>query len=278
MLMRIRTVTAITPVRNGAPLIARTVESIVNQSAVKSGRLNLTYILCDGASTDGTVEAARAASAGAALDVISEPDTGMYDALAHGLRRATGDLVFYLNAGDMLFSNALDVVADVMETHDVRWVTGYNAYFNAAGAVVGARLPFRFRPALMQRGAYGTILPMVQQESTFWHRDMLATVDLQKLATYRLAGDHYLWHQFSTLEELTIAKVFLGGFSYHGNHLSAAIDEYRREARCHSEKLSWRTRVRAHADRLLWRVPGQLKERANPRYLLAYDHDTHEWR
>jgi hypothetical protein len=58
MLMRIRTVTAITPVLNGAPLIARTVESLTNQSAVRSGRLNLTYLLCAGASMDATAEAA----------------------------------------------------------------------------------------------------------------------------------------------------------------------------------------------------------------------------
>jgi len=278
MLMLIRTVSAITPVLNGAPLIARTVDSIVNQSAIRSGRLNLTYIVCDGASTDGTVEAARAASDGAALDVISEPDTGMYEALAHGLRRATGDLVFYLNAGDMLFPNALDVVADVMEAHDVRWVTGYDAYFNDAGAIVGARLPFRFRPALMQVGIYGTMLPMVQQESTFWHRDMLDAVDLDQLTAYRLAGDHYLWRRFSTLEELTIAKVFLGGFGYHGNHLSADIDEYRRELRRHCGTPRLRDRLRAQTDRILWRAPDRLKKLANPRCMLVYEPDSGQWR
>jgi glycosyltransferase involved in cell wall biosynthesis len=278
MLMRIRTVTAITPVLNGAPLIARTVESIVNQSAVKSGRLDLTYIVCDGESTDGTAEAARAASDGTALDVISEPDTGMYDALAHGLRRATGDLVFYLNAGDMLFPNALDVVADVMETHGVQWVTGYDAYFNDAGAIVGARLPFRFRPALMRAGVYGTVLPMVQQESTFWHRDMLAAVDLDELASYQLAGDHYLWHQFSTLEELTIAKVFLGGFGYHGDHLSADIDKYRRELRRHCDTPRLRIRLRAQADRILWRAPDRLKKLANPHSMLVYEPASDVWR
>ncbi len=202
----------------------------------------------------------------------------MYDALAHGLRRATGDLCFYLNAGDMLFPNALDIVADVMETHGVHWVTGYDAYFNDAGAIVGARLPFRFRPALMQAGVYGTMLPMVQQESTFWHRDMLSAVDLDELTMYQLAGDHYLWHRFATLEELTIAKVFLGGFGYHRNHLSADIDGYRRELRRHCGKPRLRTQLLAQADRILWRAPDRMKKLANPRFMLVYEPGSGQWR
>ena len=45
-------------------------------------------------------------------------------------------MIFYLNAGDMLFSGALDVVLDVVERTQVNWLTGYGAIVNADGVVV----------------------------------------------------------------------------------------------------------------------------------------------
>ena len=167
----VTTVTAITPVRNGAALIGRTVTSIASQSAVQSGRVELQYLLCDGASTDATVAVALAAaeSAGVKLDVTSEPDGGMYDALSKGLARAEGDIVFYLNAGDMLFPAALDTVIDIMTapSSSVDWLTGYSAVFNEAGVVVDTCLPFRYRRRLLRTGIYGHGLPTVQQNRVF---------------------------------------------------------------------------------------------------------------
>src|SRR5690349_3953356 len=98
--MKISSITIVTPCRNAERYIARTVESILRQTAVQSGRVKLQYIVCDGASTDGTVEVVRK-MCGSEATIISEPDRGMYDALGKGLKRATGDVVAYLNAGDI---------------------------------------------------------------------------------------------------------------------------------------------------------------------------------
>jgi glycosyltransferase involved in cell wall biosynthesis len=53
-------------------------------------------LLVDGASTDGTVEAARAALP--RIRVITQPGTGKGDALAAGLAECTGDVVVMLDA------------------------------------------------------------------------------------------------------------------------------------------------------------------------------------
>lgn len=273
----ITTVTAITPVRNGASLVGRTVSSITTQHAITTGRVRLQYVLCDGASTDDTVGEATRAAGDIELEVISEPDNGMYDALAKGLRRAEGDLVFYLNAGDALGPDALEVVLDLMEQTDTKWLKGYDTHFSADGYVVGVRLPFRFRPRLIRAGAYGRLLPMLQQESTFWRREMLETVDLSVLASYRLAGDNYLWRRFSTVEELTIARAMLGGFCFHGAHLSEDLARYRAEMRRHSGRLNPATFVLAVFDRIVWYAPDRVKRLANPHHLALYDRATNSW-
>ena len=275
------TVTAITPVRNGEGLIGRTVTSIASQSAVQSGRVELQYLLCDGASTDATVAAAAAAAEAAAvkLDVSSEADGGMYDALSKGFARADGDIVFYLNAGDMLFPGALDTVIDIMATQppSVSWLTGYSAVVNEAGVVVATHLPFRYRRRLLRTRIYGHGLPTVQQESCFWRRELLNEVDLEELATYRLAGDHYLWSRFARVAEPSIARALLGGFSQHSEHLSHDVAGYRAEVARHARPLSATDRAIALVDAVLWRSPDRVKKIGNRDHLLMFAQATGRW-
>lgn len=59
--------------------------------------------MIDGASKDKTVEIIKQYESGIAF-WISEPDKGLYDAMNKGLKRATGDYVWFLNAGDTLYT------------------------------------------------------------------------------------------------------------------------------------------------------------------------------
>jgi glycosyltransferase involved in cell wall biosynthesis len=253
-------VSIVTPCRNAEHLVARTVESIVGQSAVRSGRVELEYLLIDGASTDRTVEVARAAG-GSRVSVRSEPDRGMYDALAKGLRAATGDVVAYLNAGDAYSLGAFEVLADLFERPEVAWLTGFRIQCNERGAVVGAYLPVPYRRRLLAKGAHdGVRLEFVQQESTFWRRSLHAQLDLDELASYRLAGDAWLWSRFARAAELHVVEAYLGGFTVHPGQQSERIDEYRRELSRFSEPLTAGERVLASLDRWARRLPPGAKK------------------
>ena len=92
------TLTVVTIVRNGAPQIARTVESVIAQDYAA-----LDYVVIDGASTDGTLAALEPWRARIA-QVLSEPDRGLYDAMNKGLRLATGEFVLFMNCGDVFAS------------------------------------------------------------------------------------------------------------------------------------------------------------------------------
>jgi glycosyltransferase involved in cell wall biosynthesis len=85
-------VSIITAVRNGAATIIDTMSSLVSQTHPAE------HIIIDGGSTDNTLDIVRKISPSARI--ISEPDTGIYDAMNKGIRLATGDIVGILNADD----------------------------------------------------------------------------------------------------------------------------------------------------------------------------------
>src|SRR5690242_19387264 len=170
----------VTACRNARSHILETVQSVLSQSVFASGRCEFEYLIYDGASTDGTQEALRPFER-EGLTIRSEPDAGFYDALAKGLHRATGDYVAYLNAGDYLHPEGLSVAADCLALPGVDWVTGYAVTYNNRSQVTRSSLPFRFRRKLFECGAYGSLLPALQQESTVWRRSLQGTVDFDFL-------------------------------------------------------------------------------------------------
>lgn len=87
--------TIITVCYNAAQTISRTLKSIQEQTYPQ-----IEYLIIDGASKDSTLDLARKLAPRA--KIFSEPDRGIYDAMNKGLDHATGDYVWFVNAGDAL--------------------------------------------------------------------------------------------------------------------------------------------------------------------------------
>lgn len=101
-------VSVITVVRNNASSIRKTILSVLEQDhACKE------YIVIDGASTDGTVDIIN--NYREKIDVfVSEPDSGIYDAMNKGLKLCSGELVLFLNSGDYLADRkVLSAIAEI---------------------------------------------------------------------------------------------------------------------------------------------------------------------
>jgi glycosyltransferase involved in cell wall biosynthesis len=95
---------------NAEKTLECTALSVLNQSYP-----HIEYIIIDGDSTDRTTEIIKQYASGLSY-WISEPDQGLYDAMNKGLRRATGDYVWFLNAGDVLqSSDTVRLLADVAQ-------------------------------------------------------------------------------------------------------------------------------------------------------------------
>lgn len=89
------TISVITAVFNRVATIGQTLDSVRAQTWP-----NVEHLVIDGASTDGTLDLLQSRRAELSV-LLSEPDSGIYDALNKGLALARGDLVGLLHSDDI---------------------------------------------------------------------------------------------------------------------------------------------------------------------------------
>ena len=89
----------ITVTYNNASGLSKTLKSIKNQTCKE-----FEYIVVDGASKDNSVDIIKQNETYISK-WVSEPDTGIYNAMNKAVRMATGDYCLFINAGDELYSN-----------------------------------------------------------------------------------------------------------------------------------------------------------------------------
>lgn len=90
-------ISIITITYNAQKCLEPTLRSVADQTF-----RNYEHLLIDGASTDDTLSIARRYED---LRILSEKDSGLYDAMNKGLRMARGRYVLFLNAGDSFHSD-----------------------------------------------------------------------------------------------------------------------------------------------------------------------------
>jgi len=92
---------------NNAEGLQKTIKSVVSQVFI-----DYEYIIIDGGSTDGSVDVIKQ-YVGKITYWISEPDTGIYNAMNKGIMQAKGEYCLFLNSGDYLVS--LDTLTNVFD-------------------------------------------------------------------------------------------------------------------------------------------------------------------
>ncbi|MCP4525594.1 MAG: glycosyltransferase [Aestuariibacter sp.] len=276
-------ISVVTPCYNAERYIQETIESVVKNTAFQRKLASLQYTVCDGASTDRTLDIVHKMFSSIneeniELEIISEPDAGMYDALVKGLQASSGDIMCYINAGDFYSPTAFEIVLEIFNSKQVKWLTGINTFYNENSHLIGMRVPFKYRPRLIQCGLYNKkVLPFIQQESTFWHSSLNALLDYDELKKLRNAGDYYMWKRFSTKKHLHIVEAWLGGYKLHSNCLTGDASNYYREMDLIREKSSATDYAIAYLDKLVWYFPSTLKKKFNKDFLYRFDHQTQKY-
>ena len=165
-------ISVITVVRNGADVLEETMRSVLEQDYP-----DVEYLVIDGASTDGTLAVAERWRDRLAV-LLSEPDSGIYEAMNKGIRLAGGDVIGLLNAGDRYLPGALRLVAESFrkEGMDGRIFWG-DVEYSRLGRVRG------FRPENLRRGAFAP------HPSMFVPRAVYRRIGLYD-DSFRLLGDY----------------------------------------------------------------------------------------
>lgn len=127
--------TVVTVAYNAENVIEKTLKSVLNQSYPP-----FEYYVIDGKSTDKTVEIAEKysndfANKGVKYTVISEEDSGIYNAMNKGIDLATGDFVSFLNAGDWYETDSLKNIDDFYNEEEFELTYGSLNYINPDGSL-----------------------------------------------------------------------------------------------------------------------------------------------
>ena len=119
----------VTIVRNDAVGLAATLRSVSEQRTP-----GVEHLVIDGASTDETVQVLHRARERGESRVVSEPDTGIYNAMNKGLALSQGAYVQYLNAGDVFCSSQeLSWVAQRLSEGPCEWLRTQVRFVDEAG-------------------------------------------------------------------------------------------------------------------------------------------------
>jgi len=218
--------------------VSRSGETGTGRDAPRARPLEIEHIVIDGGSTDDSVSilkdwAAFAAAQPAAkagrytFSYLSEPDNGQTDAINKGLRRATGDVVAWLNADEWYDPGALAKVASAFARKpkaDV--IYGEVLFVNANGDTIRVKRDHRFSGfVLLWYGCY------ISSAATFWRRRVLDAGNYLD-ASYKVCMDFEYWvrlwrhgYRFSFL------PATLASFTWHDGNVSEVFAVRRREER-----------------------------------------------
>src|SRR4051812_3306187 len=182
-------VTIVIPVYNGEPYLATAIQSVIDQSYK-----NIEIIVIDDGSSDASAEIA--ARFGPAIKLIRQSNAGQSAALETAWRAASGTLLGYLSADDVLYPDAVEHLVGVLAAHPAI-VLAYPDFdlIDSSGARTGNVTPPDYTQelqiaelhclpgpgALFRKAAYDISGP--------WRRDMRQIPDLEFFFRLAALGD-----------------------------------------------------------------------------------------
>ncbi len=118
-------ISVITPSYNQGRFLEECIQSVLGQKYP-----NLEYIIIDGGSTDNSLEVIKKYESEITY-WISEKDNGQSNAINKGFKKATGDIIAWLNSDDLYYGKSLWKIADIYNRH--RDIMGQTAFILGNG-------------------------------------------------------------------------------------------------------------------------------------------------
>ncbi len=177
----------ITPSYTQSLYIAETIKSVLSQK----GDFTIEYFVIDGGSTDGSVEIIEhyanlvksgnwfVQCNGISMKWVSQKDNGQSDAINHGMRDASGDIISYINSDDLYIPGAFAHVADGFIEHpDADFVYGDGNVIDAEGKLNWEWLSRPYHHKLMKsyHFLWNDFTNYILQQATFWRKQVIEQI------------------------------------------------------------------------------------------------------
>ncbi len=209
----------ITVVKNDQKNILKTIKSISNQTFKK-----FEYVVVDGGSTDETVKKIKNNTFINLL--LSGKDKGIYDAMNIGIKKSKGEVILFVNSGDIITKNALKII-------NKKFLKNKNISF-----VFGTVLRHYTKASILKYGfdfdkiIYNFDFATSHTTGFFLKRDIYRRIGLYDIK-FKCSADYDLYYRlykekvkgtFTNKNEL-IGVVRSGGFSSQISFFSHLIEE-----------------------------------------------------
>jgi glycosyltransferase involved in cell wall biosynthesis len=205
----------ITVCLNCAAILEKTILSVISQDYK-----NYEFIIIDGGSIDGSIDIIKKYKP--KIDtLISEKDNGIYDAMNKGILLSKGQYLFFLNAGDLIYSKDTlkDISLYLADKKNTGIINGRVEYFDED---LGIK---RIYGSKLNTKQFWMGMPICHQ-AFFFNKKIFSLIGLYDLR-YRISSDYDLLYRFLlnkdklNLEVLFInqivSKYLMGGVSLKDN-------------------------------------------------------------
>jgi len=207
-------ITIVTPNYNGEKYLEYTLQSVRNQSDK-----DFEYIIIDGASSDQSHDILKKNSD--VYDILDvKKDKNMFEALDRGIRKATGDVIIWINSDDILHKDAVKNVKRIFNQKSKKhnWINGITGYIKYDYKFTF--IPYIYPRSIIKKGhARKSNWGYIQQESTCFSKDLYLKSGGLKFNDH-VACDYYLWLEFAKYSSLETYYIKIGYFRSHADQIS----------------------------------------------------------
>lgn len=227
---------------------------------------DIEYIVVDGASTDKSLDIIKgeeeiirgngftASHPMFTMKVISEPDSGMYEALNKGIRMATGEVIALLHSDDTLYDchTISDIVSEMERTQcEFLYADGLFVDAEKTDKVVRNWIGGRYRKWKVRHGW----LPL--HPTCYIRRDVMTRLGLYD-ESYRIAADTDLLVRYLLENDLRVTylkryvvRMRMGGLSTDNSRRAKMWKEDIRVYSSHGFRHVTLTKI----EKMMWKVP-----------------------
>ena len=213
-------ITIITPSFNQGEFIADAIESVANQDYP-----DIEHIVIDAQSTDETIDVLKQYDRLPHLKWRSEPDKGQTDAINKGFKRASGDIVGWLNADDYYLPGTLNKIAEIFQQNPhIDVVYGEAIFVDRDKQLVKRQKDHKFDySVLLYYGCY------IQSTSTFFRRSIIDAGHLLDIS-YKICMDYEYYVRLANAGyKFEYIPKSLAAFRWQGNNASRVYAGKREE-------------------------------------------------
>lgn len=192
------TISVVTPSFNQGAYLKQAIVSVLQQN-----KASFDYFIVDGKSSDSSLDVIRQYSN--VVNWISEKDSGPAEAINKGFSLSSGNILYWLNADDIIFEGVFEKVIHFFdEYHDIDVIYGDAVYLDEFGNKIGMYPTEAWNWSRMKQTC------IISQPAAFFRRKIFDQLGPLNITTRIMDYDFWLRLGVNEVKFLHVPELFAG--------------------------------------------------------------------